>query len=126
MGSYPANAGDTWQCRGGARLWRTALSVLLILLLAGTASAAAPAAAFSGTPVSGGVPLTVTFTDASAGSPAGWAWFFGDETYSQAWTEQTAGAGWPGRHLHTSVVLPDGSIVLMGGIYGGFMNEVWR
>jgi PKD repeat protein len=37
-----------------------------------------PVAAFSGTPVSGNIPLTVTFTDASTNSPTSWAWTFGD------------------------------------------------
>jgi serine protease len=37
-----------------------------------------PVAAFSGTPTSGTVPLTVTFTDASTNSPTSWAWTFGD------------------------------------------------
>ena len=70
---------------------------------------------FSATPTSGIAPLTVSFTDASTGSPTGWAWFFGDENYTQAWTKQTASAQWPIRSQHTSVVMPDGSIVLMGG-----------
>lgn len=33
-----------------------------------------PAAAFSGTPLSGNVPLLVTFTDESTGTPTSWAW----------------------------------------------------
>jgi serine protease len=37
-----------------------------------------PVAAFSGTPTSGTIPLTVTFTDASTNSPTSWAWTFGD------------------------------------------------
>jgi PKD repeat protein len=44
------------------------------------------------------------------------------------WTRVTAGAGWSARQYHSSVVLPDGSIVIMGGwAHGsGYMNDVWR
>ncbi len=38
----------------------------------------APVAAFTATPQSGQVPLTVQFTDQSANSPTGWSWTFGD------------------------------------------------
>jgi type II secretory pathway component GspD/PulD (secretin) len=41
------------------------------------------------------------------------------------WTEITQQADWPPRTGHTSVVLLDGSIVLMGGI-GSYLNDVWR
>jgi PGF-pre-PGF domain-containing protein len=97
-------------------------TTLAALLLIGTASAAAPTAAFSGTPTSGAAPLTVTFADASTGSPTGWAWFFGDEAYDQAWTEANGSAGWSA-YDHTSVVLPNGSIILMGGSGNA---DVWR
>ncbi len=44
------------------------------------------------------------------------------------WTPQTNNAGWPSRRDATSVVLPDGSIVLMGGTVGADtgLNDVWR
>jgi len=44
------------------------------------------------------------------------------------WTQQTAAAPWAGRSGHTSVVLTDGSIVLMGGkVWGGvYWQDVWR
>jgi hypothetical protein len=46
------------------------------------------------------------------------------------WTQMTASAPWAERQDHTSVALPDGSIVLMGGFYynNGFkyLNDVWR
>ena len=60
--------------------------------------------------------------------PEGWAWFFGDENYTEAWTQQTASAGWSARTYHSSVVMPDGSIVLMGGTDTGIIsyNETWR
>jgi len=87
--------------------------------------AAVPAASFSVAPQSGHAPLTVSFTDTSTGSPAGFAWYFGDEDYHQSqWVEQN-GSAWYGRFGHASVALPDGSIVLMGG-GGGYKNDVWR
>ncbi|MDV4342537.1 PKD domain-containing protein [Methanoculleus sp. YWC-01] len=94
------------------------------LLLIGTASAVAPDAAFSSNTTSGAAPLTVDFTDNSAGA-TGWAWFFGDETYNGTWTAVNTSAGWSARGGHTSVVMPNGSIILMGGIDGGSRNDVW-
>ena len=44
----------------------------------------APTASFTGTPTSGATPLTVQFTDASAGSPTSWSWDFGDGATSTA------------------------------------------
>jgi uncharacterized delta-60 repeat protein len=87
-----------------------------------------PAAAFSGGPLSGTAPLEVTFADESTLSPTGWAWFFGDETYTAPWVLVNASSGWPARSQYSSVVLPDGSIVLTGG-YGGpgiKYNDTWR
>ena len=104
------------------------LPILALLLLIGTVSAAAPDAAFSGAPLSGAAPLAVQFTDTSTGSPTGWAWFFGDETYNGTWTEQTDNAGWSRWH-HASVAMPDGSIVLMGGYgdgYTGASNDTFQ
>jgi PKD repeat protein len=43
-----------------------------------TATVPLPVAAFTGTPVSGPVPLTVAFTDQSTNSPTSWSWNFGD------------------------------------------------
>ena len=82
---------------------------------------------FSADITSGTAPLSVSFTDASSNSPTGWAWFFGDENYLAPWTPVTTGAGWSGRYGHSSVLMPDGSIVLMGGDAGGsWKNDVWR
>jgi PKD repeat protein len=41
-----------------------------------------PHASFTAVPVSGYDPLTVSFTDTSAGNPVAWSWSFGDGTYS--------------------------------------------
>ena len=86
-----------------------------------------PVASFRGTPLSGTAPLTVQFDDTSANFPSGWTWFFGDENYAVPWTRLNAHAGWSARYEHSSVVLPDGSIVLMGGYSSGsYKNDVWR
>ena len=44
------------------------------------------------------------------------------------WTQMAANASWSGREDHTSVVMPDGSIVLMGGNdeFHIYKNEIWR
>ncbi len=43
------------------------------------------------------------------------------------WTQQTASAEWTARHEFSSVALPDGSIVVMGGYDDtGNKNDVWR
>ena len=106
--------------------------VTLTLFLIPIVSAQAPTAAFSGTPTTGQAPLTVAFTDQSTGSPTGWAWFFGDENYTGPWTEVNASAGWMARIHFSSVAMPDGSLVIMGGTSGGpaqtldFLNDTWR
>jgi len=43
-----------------------------------------PTAAFSGAPTSGYLPLAVSFTDSSTGSPTAWGWNFGDYLTSTA------------------------------------------
>ena len=44
------------------------------------------------------------------------------------WTEVNTGADWPARQAASSVVLPDGSIVMTGGEITGYnaVNDVWR
>ena len=56
--------------------------------------------------------------------PTGWAWFFGDENYTEPWTEVNASAGWTPREGQSSVATPDGSIVLMGGSTTDIMNSL--
>ncbi|MFZ4387835.1 MAG: PKD domain-containing protein, partial [Chthoniobacterales bacterium] len=91
---------------------RVVMCILLLLVLVQGVHAAAN---FIANPVSGSVPLNVQFTDASTGSPTGWVWFFGDETYNAQWTQMTPSAPWDKRAYHNCVVTPDGSIILMGG-----------
>jgi hypothetical protein len=88
--------------------------------------AVAPTANFSADPTSSPPTLQMQFTDESVGNPTGWAWYFGDEVYDEPWMPMTMGAEWKERYDHTSVTLPDGSIVLMGGYGGSRMNDVWR
>ena len=86
-----------------------------------------PVAAFNGMSRTGPAPFIVTFTDQSTGSPTGWAWYFGDETYTAPWTLVNASGGWSPRYMQTCVLMEDGSIVLMGGQdEGGPKNDVWR
>jgi PKD repeat protein len=85
-----------------------------------------PIANFIGTPTSGEIPLTVQFIDSSIGDPTGWVWFFGDEDFTAAWTQMALAADWSKRSYHTSVVMPDGSILLMGGFGDTNKNDVWR
>ncbi len=43
------------------------------------------------------------------------------------WTQIPTGLPmWSARAFHSSVVMPDSSIVLMGGYDGAFKNDVWR
>jgi len=93
-----------------------------------TVNAPAPVVSFTSDKTSGAAPLAVTFTDHSTNIPIGWAWFFGDENWTvPAWTQVNASSGWTKRYSHTSVVMPDGSIVLMGGQDSvGYKNDVWR
>ena len=48
-----------------------------------------------------------------------------------SWSQISYRADWPARTCHSSVLLPDGSIVLMGGYYEAddgwsYYNDVWR
>ncbi len=112
----------------------SAFALLCIALIAAPAAALAPVASFSADTTSGPAPLEVSFADTSSGSPAGWAWYFGDENYtSSRWVQTNPSAPHAIRAGTTSVALPDGSIVTMGGqfqwnqnTYEQVSNEIWR
>jgi len=62
---------------------KTELDNTHICVKAYTSSASSPPVAnFSGTPLSGTVPLTVIFTDSSTNTPTNWSWDFGDGNFS--------------------------------------------
>ena len=88
-----------------------------------------PIVNFSANVTSGTTPLPVLFTDQSLYA-TGWAWYFGDETYTAPWTQVSASSGWSARSGQSSVVLPGGSIMLMGGIepYPPYYrkNDTWQ
>ncbi|RPI36929.1 MAG: hypothetical protein EHM53_11655 [Methanoregulaceae archaeon] len=108
------------------------LFLIGFMMLSGIAGAETILADFTGIPTSGTSPLDVQFYDLSKGTPSGWAWYFGDETYREAWIRQNVSSGWEGRNNHNSVAMPDGSIVLTGGhYYGGqtgiiVRNDTWQ
>jgi PKD repeat protein len=84
----------------------------------------APAAVFVSTP-SLTDSQTVIFTDQSTGMPIGWTWFFGDEDYSNIWTQQNGGENWlEPRHDFAAVAMAnDSRIVIMGGLEAGQTKE---
>jgi PKD repeat protein len=90
-----------------------------------TVNEAPPVVDFTGNPTNGTVPLHVQFNDNTINSPDGWAWYFGDENFTGSWTLVNESPGWSPRDGHTSVILPDGTIVLMGGNDGNRQSDVW-
>jgi len=92
------------------------LLIILLLVLTQPVAAATPESTLSGTPLTGPAPLAVQFTDASTNTPTGWAWYFGDEAWTgTGWTLQSENPWAFNRVGHGSVILPDGSILLIGG-----------
>jgi len=101
--------------------------ILCVFLLFGFVGYVSADANFTASTTFGSAPLTVQFNDTSTNTPTGWAWFFGDETYTAPWTQVNASAGWSARDAHSSVAMPDGSIVLIGGHNAlGDFHDVWR
>ena len=87
----------------------------------------APVPGFTASTTNGTAPLTVTFTDLSTSNPTGWAWYFGEENYTAPWTLLNGSAGWAERYSHSTVMLPDGTMVISGGISNvGYKNDSWR
>jgi PKD repeat protein len=99
--------------------------IILILALIPLANAVAPVADFNANVTSGGISLPVGFTDASTNSPSVWAWFFGDETYTQTWIQQCSTAAWAARAYHGMTTLPNGSILIIGGTATNDANDTW-
>ena len=105
------------------------IGILLVGLISGV-QGVAPTASFTSNVTQVLAGGGVGFIDTSTGSPTGWGWFFGDETYTQPWTQVNASSSWRGRYHHSMVALPDGSYVIMGGraeesstvVFG----DVWR
>jgi PKD repeat protein len=62
----------------GARTLSNQRDSTYIILQVGNSNSFVPNASFSGTPLSGTVPLVVQFSDTSVGSPSSWSWSFGD------------------------------------------------
>lgn len=109
-------------------------SILFFVLLAvmlPTTAMQAQTPDLTGTPISAGLPAAVMFTDQWFVSPSDSA-LVDRDILTGPWTQMTASAAWEVRDGHSSVVMPDGSIVLMGGFnwtptYGNrLLNDVWR
>jgi hypothetical protein len=66
---------------------------IAVLAIPATAASVQPVVDFSANVTSGAVPLAVLFSDESSPS-SGWAWFFGDETYTGPWTMVNESYSW--------------------------------
>ena len=90
------------------------------------AGAAGMTVDFSANRTSGPAPLTVSFNDPVAWVTHRLTWYFGDENFTAPWA--LVNVGWvAGKNGHSSVMLPDGSIVVTGGNAGGNLrNDTWR
>ncbi len=80
-------------------------------------------AGFSANVTSGAAPLAVGFTDLS-GNANGWAWYFGDESYTNSWEQMNASDGFSAAFHNGAVALTDGSIVYCPA--WNLRNETYR
>ena len=122
------NFGDLVAVRFWKWQWIIVIPLLAIIAWCVVPSVSAvdpPNASFSCTPLSGLSPLPVTCTDSSTNSPTGWAWFFGDENYTQPWISENSSSGWLARSDFGYVILNNGTIVLFGGETPTIKNDVW-
>jgi PKD repeat protein len=88
--STEANTYFTWNATGTYNVTHTVSNGLsseasFITVTVGTPTppVVAPVASFYGSPTTGNVPLTVSFTDVSSNTPTSWNWSFGDGIYSE-------------------------------------------
>ncbi len=72
---------DTWKSP-----CMVAAQTFLVVEYAGDSPGDAPVAAFTVTPLTGLAPLSVTFADASAGSPTAWSWESRPSGTGESWT----------------------------------------
>ncbi len=98
----------------------------IVFLVVVVLAAMVPAVAAQGPAVVEGY-TGVTQLDASTWEPATLSLSPSGGDFTGTWTQMTASAEWSKRNRHTSVVLFDGSIVLMGGNDANTSyNDVWR
>jgi PKD repeat protein/type II secretory pathway component GspD/PulD (secretin) len=100
---------------------------ILSLVVLFTLVAMVPSAAATDTDVVEQAPLSIRFTGTQVGEAVVLAQSSSDEDTTGTWTEMTAITRWEPREDHSCVALPDGSIVLMGGVHENSReNDVWR
>ena len=85
-----ANTYFTWNATGTYNVTHTVsnglsseTSFTTVTVGTPTPPVVAPVASFYGSPTTGNVPLTVSFTDVSSNTPTSWNWSFGDGIYSE-------------------------------------------
>ena len=108
--AVPVVADDT-AATGNADISQTSIAIPVQIAGAGTVSPFNRTVAdFSANVTIGAAPLTVGFNDLSVNA-TGWVWYFGDESYTNAWQQMNASDGFFGAFHNGAVAVPDGSIV---------------